>query len=88
MSMREPDRSARLSERDRLWAQYYALRAMAVKLDADAGTEQEVILFRRALAEYDSLFDRMKAPKALPASTGKPAVEHGAEDSLPWWSLL
>lgn len=78
-----------MPERDRLWAQYYALRAMAVKLDAGAGTEQEEILFRRALAEYDSLFDRVKEAKALPASAGKPtATSEGDGQPLPWWSLI
>lgn len=88
LSVRAPEHSSRLSEPDRLWAQYYALRAMAVKLDADVGTEQEEILFRRALAEYDSLFDRLKAAKVLPASTERSApLATEVTESPTWWAL-
>lgn len=85
-----PEPSSPLPDAVRLQAQYHALRAMAVKLDAGAGTEQEEILFRRALAEYNELFDRVVAAgKGLPARAETARTLPVMNDESPiWWALV
>lgn len=53
----------------RLRAQYHALQAMAAKLDSGYGTEIDAYLFEQGLAEYNELFERVKAARALPTSS-------------------
>lgn len=49
-----------------LWSQFYALKAMATRLDAEIGTERERVAFEAGLREYNKNFDRIAQRKALP----------------------
>jgi hypothetical protein len=46
-----------------LWSQYYALKALAVRLDGGIGTEAERAAFEAGLREYDANFDRLRAQR-------------------------
>jgi hypothetical protein len=51
-----------------LWSQYYALKALAVRLDGGIGMEAERTAFEAWLREYHANFDRLRAQrKARPA---------------------
>jgi hypothetical protein len=44
-----------------LWSQYYALKALAVRLDAGLGTEGDRIAFERWLRVYDGMFEHVRS---------------------------
>ena len=48
-----------------LWSQYYALKALAVRLDAGVATERERVSFVAGLREYNANFDRIAQRKVL-----------------------
>lgn len=50
-----------------LWEQYHFLKAIAVRLDAERGTERDCEMFEAGLREYNTNYDRIRAErKALP----------------------
>jgi len=50
-----------------LWEQYHFLKALAVRLDAGRGREQDRVMFEAGLREYNANYDRVLAHrKALP----------------------
>ena len=50
-----------------VWSQYYALKALATRLDAGIATERERVAFEAGLREYNANYDRLRAQrKALP----------------------
>ncbi len=62
-TIRPPDAAGRTI----LWSQYYALKALATRLDAGIATERERVSFEAGLREYDANYDRIRAErKALP----------------------
>ena len=86
VNLREPEQAATLSEPDRLRAQYHMLQAMAVKLDAGTATDGEISAFHRALTEYNSLYDRLRAGARVlpePSRDSRPL-----EPSTAWWGLI
>jgi len=48
-----------------LKSQYYALKALATRLDTGIGTERERVAFGAGLREYNANFDRIARRKAL-----------------------
>jgi hypothetical protein len=48
-----------------LWSVYYALKALAERLDAGLGTEGDRIVFERWLQAYDRMFERVRSRRPL-----------------------
>lgn len=48
-----------------LWEQYHFLKALAVRLDAERGTEKDRAMFEAGLREYNSNYERVRQRKAL-----------------------
>lgn len=46
-----------------LYSQYYALKALATRLDAGIGTERERVAFEAGLREYNANYDRIRAQR-------------------------
>jgi len=62
-----------------LWEQYHLLRAIAARLDAGRGTEQDRAMFEAGLREYNTNYARIRGCLSTKV---KKAVERAISDKL------
>jgi len=58
-------RSPQATDATVLWSQFYALKALATRLDAGIGTDRERVSFEIGLREYNVNYDRIAQRKTL-----------------------
>jgi hypothetical protein len=57
-------RSLHATDETTLFSQYFALRALATRLDAGVGTDRERLSFEAGLREYNANFDRVRVQRS------------------------